>query len=236
MLTPATVQDLEQAILDQGTAVTFVGLVMMTDPLRSGMRRTGNPFVVGKGESAVSTIRKVTKVCGRINADYDADVRRRVGKAINLERQHDNLPPLPADELEATIDQRFLDGASWHKPLLVGGHMTPLSFNPNSTSGDRYLRLIVQSSGIPEFLDVQGNTVPTSDVKPFLPPEKTYDNQGLAPEDQVKFICPLVTSIHTMMMTGKRFMRCDLFPGPVTKRITDIAQEYLDGLRVTYRV
>lgn len=241
MLKPGTIQDFEQAILDCGNNPTFAGLILVTDPLKSGMRRTNNPWVIGAGKSAVCTIRKVNKVCGRINPNYDSDVRRRVGAAIVRELEAHGIPALDSAELDAAIDQRFRDGESWHRPLLVDGNVTALSYNPNSATGDRYLRFVVQSCGTPEYIDAFGCPVDSAKVQAFMGDKScAYENQGLAPEETVKFICPLVSSIFSMNLDGQKWLQlpavCSGNSAMRTTKIAEIADEYLNKIRATSKV
>ena len=150
---------------------TFISVVTNTEPT---MRKTGNKYA--------GRIRKVNKVSGRVNFQYEEGVRRRLEKAGKN----------PDD---------FVGGTSWHEPVKVEGKMTPLC--KHKTKDDYYLRFALENAGTPTYIDENGNEVAESELSPFFPEKKSYANQGLDDEDTLKILTYGLDSIESIQIKGE---------------------------------
>lgn len=221
---------------------TPISIVGATDPLRSGMRSTGNPFVTGKGKVKTCNIRKTVKVGGMANAIYDKQVERRLEKAINAERLASGETALTGAALEAEIDARFRKGESWHVPVIAAdGNITCLSMKKGEDNGTRYIRLAIQNSGEAEYINIEsGDTVPSDEVSPFMPSRtNAYSNQGLAEGEEVRFVVYDLASIIEIAIKGERYRIFENFSAydlAMRRRMSEIADEYLSGERTTTKV
>lgn len=199
------------------------------------MRVTRNPFVLGSGENRVVTVIKANKTAGMIGAEYDASVVRRNERTINKERAEQGLQPLEGEALTQEVNARFRRGESWHEPIVTADErITSLSQNKKG-GPERYLRYVRQASGSPEYVMREtGLDVASERIQPFIIEPPSYDNQGLADEDKVRFNVWKLESIIEMAMDGERYRVSDnlqQYPISTRAKLLKIADEFLSGDR-----
>ncbi len=211
-----------------------VSIVSITDPLDSGLRRTNNPYVSGRGKEAVCRLRKINKITGMINSHYDSAVVRRLERAINHERETNNLPPLEGDSLEIEVNSRFRRGESWHEPLIIGDTLTPLSVNKKD-GGLAYLRVVLRGSSKPEYLDIEnGEVVEAESLAQWLPEPSQYLNQGLPEDSVVRFVCYKLSSIASIKIIGQHYVvgsNLEGYSANAQRKIKQTAREFMSGER-----
>ncbi len=139
------------------------------------MRKTNNPYI--------GRVRKIARVNGIVNFHYDEGVLRRLEK-------------------EGKSAEDFRKGESWHEPVVTeNGSLTP--FCRHKTSGELYLRLMLNNL-TSEYIDVVNNhTVDEKDIAPFLV-KNGYDNQGL--DQPLRFLTYKMDSIKVVSANGKTFL------------------------------
>lgn len=218
-----------------------ISVVCATDPLDSKMRITDNPFLTGCKGAWKSTIRKVGKSGGMINAQYDKMVEKRVGNDINAERVANGDAPLEGPALLAAIDERFRKGESWHQPYIVDGRVTALSCHVKSPESPDYLRFVVQSSSDKEYVAIaDGEDVDAELVAPFMPDNRnSYGNQGLDNEKKVRFIVWKMASIIDIKIGGEIYRVSDnieQYPMQTRRKLFGVCDEYLNGERSMSKV
>jgi len=229
------------AKLREVRGATIVSIFTATDPISSGMRKTGNPFVRGRGAEANSTLRKVGKANGMLNSQYDAAVERRLTKDINETRAAENLPPLEGEALQAEIDSRFRRGESWWQPIMAAdGKVTPLAANKKTPEDAAYLTFVVRSEGGGELVGVEdGKAVDSELIADFMPEQRKYENQGLSEEDKVRIRCYKIENVMQIMIGGERYIISDnvqQYVEPTRRTLYAICEEYMEGERTMHAV
>lgn len=227
------------ALLSGLSSATFISIVKATDPLTSGMKKTGNPYVTGKGADATSSIRQVGKVNGIANASYDNVVENRLRKTIAAERVAVSLPVLSDDEMRTEVNSRFSKGSSWWTPILDGARVTPLAANKKTPTSPEYLFFVVRSEGGGDLVSTEtGNVLDRSTIQAFMPADKPeYANQGLAEEDKVRIRCYKLENILQLMVNGEMYFVTDNvseYSTAAKGRLLQIAADYMTGERTMH--
>lgn len=225
--------------LSEQTEQTFVSMVCMTAPDMKAKNAEGepNPYRIGKGKAAVSTIGKVTKVNGTVCGRYERIVTNKAKRNIIEQRAAANLPPLAPEQLDAAAAAVPDFGDSWHTAILdENGKPTCLSINKNNpNNGKVYIRFIFKAKGEAEYVfEADGATEPSENVYPFLSPSSDYSNQNLADGDEVRFVVYDIDNIAEIAIGGERYRIIDNFADMTEgarNKVWGIAEQYLEGQR-----
>ncbi len=232
--------ELVELLRSKCSGAVMVSLLVATDPLSSGMRKTGNPYVRGSGPAAHSVLRRVGKANGILNSQYSASVERRLSKNINETRADNGLPPLEGDALQAEINSLFRRGESWWCPIVAeNGNVTPLAANKKTPDRPEYISFVVRANGDGELIGVEdGNAVAYSEIESFMPAKRNYDNQGLPEEDKVRIQCYKLSNIIQIILNGEIMIVSDNVEqyNPATRRtLLKIGSEYANGEREMHK-
>ncbi len=150
----------------------FITIVTETEPR---MRKTGNPFVGAT---------KVSRVNGRINANYDNNVLARLAK-------------------EGKDASEFTRGESWHEAITrADGSMTP--FCAHKKTGAIYLRFVLENAIDSHYFDATGVEIDKAAINPFLY-ESNYSNQGLG-DNPVMFLVYSMESVKALTIDGMTYL------------------------------
>lgn len=213
---------------------TMISVVSMTVPKMKAKDANGirNPFMAGDKLGDGFIIDKINKSNGTICGEYDRMVINKSKAEIIAERAAANLPPLDADTLNAEAAARPSFGSSWHRPLIIDGETTCLSYNPKEPSR-LYLRFVYRSKGKAEYLSgIDGSSIETEAVSPFLAQASSYANQGLSDGNEVIFVVFALESILEIALNGKRYRILDNFANKertARNKAWDVAEQYLNG-------
>lgn len=116
-------------------------IVTVTARTPARMRVTGNPY---RGR----TISKVCRYNGVVNFDYEKALRKR------LQALGENSQDVQAGN------------ASYEIETHEDGRMKP--FCRNRRTGQRYLRMLLNSKLSTTYVDERGNVIPTNELQPYL--------------------------------------------------------------------
>lgn len=157
---PVSLSEVTEKILSRKGA-TFVSVILETEPK---MKKTNNKFY-GK-------VKKISRISGIINFDYETAVNRRLEKEGK--------------------EPKFKAQQSWHRHIMVDGKPTSILINPRTQ--ERYLKLQVRKQESIYTL----NSVPINPaiLTEFLYESSSYSNQNVG--DPVKFITPKLSSIKSI--------------------------------------
>jgi hypothetical protein len=124
-----------------GTACRFVSLV--ADTLVDKIRK-GNPF---------PGLRKVSKISGLLNANYNTSVRRRIAETLGVELK----------------DVEYESGTTWYQHLTTTeGKPLPVVVNKRTPdNGKHYLQFFPHKSRY-EYVTPGGEVIPEEQVQPWL--------------------------------------------------------------------
>ncbi len=149
----------------------FITIIAETEPR---MRKTGNPFIGAK---------KVSRVNGRINANYDGNVLARLAK-------------------EGKDASEFSKGESWHEAITRDdGTMTP--FCAHKKTGAIYIRFVLENAIESHYFDANGNEIDKDAIAPFLQ-TSTYANQGL--DNPIIFLTYGMESVKALTIDGMTYL------------------------------
>lgn len=139
-------------------------------------RKTNNPY---------GRIWKRSKVNGMVGFHYDPGVIRRLLK-------------------EGKDPEAFKRGESWHEPVMLGDHLTPLCRHKSDPSR-LYLRFMYLATiGEPDFFSDNGTKLDYADVAQFLPASSEYKNQGL--DNPLRFLVYSLESLESLTMCGEEYV------------------------------
>jgi len=209
-----------QALLAQERQ-TFFSMVSITDP---DMVATGNPWRIGKGRNAVTTIHKINKVHGSIGADFAQVIVNRAKAEVIRARAETGEAPLSAEALEAEAQARYERGESWHVPLRdANGKPTMLSVHRDDEGTEdarMYLRFIFKAKGVPEWVRKDdGGVVAFDDVRAWIRPNRAPTNQDI--EKPVLIATYSLSSIVEASFGGVRY------------RVSDTLASLSEGVKAT---
>lgn len=209
-----------QALLAQERQ-TFYSMVSATDP---DMIATGNPYRIGKGRNAVTTIHKINKVHGSVGADFAQVIVNRAKADVIRERAAAGEAPLSPEALETEAQSRYERGESWHVPLRdANGKPTCLSVHRDDEGNEgarMYLRFIFKAKGVPEWVRKDdGGVVAFDDVRAWIRPNRAPTNQDI--EKPVLIATYALSSIVEASFGGVRY------------RVADTLASLSEGARAT---
>jgi hypothetical protein len=167
-----TVQELAEILKKHCKGATFASAIIDTEPK---MRKTDNPYY--------GRVRKINRISGILNFNYDEGVRRRLEK-------------------EGKNPDEFVGGSSWHKPVTVDGKFTPLAAHKDNPD-QLYLRVAVQHTDKPEYF-FDGKPIDKKQIESFIPERSHYQNQNL--EEPYRFIAPSLNNVREINIGGEKYI------------------------------
>jgi len=216
------------ALLLAQTQATIVSIVSCIEPKLKAkdVDKNRNPFMAGLTLKDGFTIGKVNKAQGRVDTNWQNEVKNELTANIEAERAASNLPPLSGDALEAEIANRYKFGTSWHRPIMAGERATALSVNKkDDDNGPAYLRIVVSAQGSSEYLRYSdGSTVEKNEVQPF-----EQDSYSSAPREIRTYA---LSSIVEIRINGESYRVIENFmdkPIQMRERVWEIAEAYCNG-------
>lgn len=184
------------ADLGQITGSKFAGMTTVTDTKMNktnglkGDEKAINPF-----HEKVSSVRNISvNLC----YDYDSGVER-----ARTKQGEEN----PED---------WRKGESWHNAILDSkGRLT--AFCEHKTNGERYIRVRTLRKGPTTYIAKEqietetrtysvGDEIPYSELEPFWPKTKPYQNQGLEKGKEVAATTLKLTSVRGMRINGVEYV------------------------------
>lgn len=177
------------AILEGLKGATFGSVVAVTDPMRSGMKKTGNPWITGKGEFARCFLRKITRTGLCLNENYDSGVRRQM-------------------EREGLDPDNWTPGKTWYeRETREDGTLLPFAKGATAkTEGKRYLcgrSLRVLST---RYIDVRdGSEVSADDVAAFMPAKRSAKQESAGLEKTINRQVWDLNGIRAINLNGERY-------------------------------
>lgn len=165
-----------QTLLQDIKGACFLSFVAETVPT---MKKTGNPHM-DRG------IKKVARVHGLINFQYEDGVLRRLEK-------------------EGKQSSDFQRGTSWHEPVFrEDGTMTPFAQHKNPEKRNlSYLRFMKRGRIEAVYEDEFGNEVNENELKPWLRKSR-YGNQGL--DDPLEILVYGLDKIREITIKGQTYV------------------------------
>lgn len=179
----------EQQLIERlykATSQTIIGLRTSITPkmLAKSIEGTPNPFRIGKGKDATFLIRKCQSLNGLACPNYQRLVMNRHTKIGSEETPN--------------------FGQSWHETVL-NAEGEPTTLCRHKTTGELYLRFVPLHKGKAEYVSVDGDSIPTESVTPFLQAPSSYANQNLPEGEEIPYIVLKIESIESISIDGDRY-------------------------------